>query len=263
MKTTLLSSAAIALLAAPAMADAAANTDAAVSTDTIVIVGLKGDAREVAGSAAVITTEALQIQDYSDLNRVLRAIPGINIQEEDGYGLRPNIGLRGAGLDRSANVLIMEDGILAAPAPYAAPAAYYTPFMGRMAGVEVIKGAAGVRYGPRTQGGSINLFSTPIPDNFSGRVAVTVGEEDARRIHAWTGGMTQTAPGVRLGGLLEVLTDTADGFKTLDFSSQTTGFDLADYGGRLRLEIDGTGVTHSFEARYRTSDETSDETYMG
>jgi len=138
MKTTLLSSAAIALLAAPAMADAAANTDAAVSTDTIVIVGLKGDAREVAGSAAVITTEALQIQDYSDLNRVLRAIPGINIQEEDGYGLRPNIGLRGAGLDRSANVLIMEDGILAAPAPYAAPAAYYTPFMGRMAGVEVI-----------------------------------------------------------------------------------------------------------------------------
>lgn len=168
MKTTLLSSGAIALLAAPAMADAAANTDAA-STDTIVIVGLKGDVRQVAGSAAVITTQALQVQDYSDLHRVLRAIPGVNIQEEDGYGLRPNIGLRGAGLDRSANVLIMEDGILAAPAPYAAPAAYYTPFMGRRAGVEVIKGAAGVRYGPRTQGGSINLLSTPIPDSFGGR----------------------------------------------------------------------------------------------
>ena len=263
MKRMLLSGAAIALVTAPAFADAAVEADAAASTDTIVIVGLKGDARQVAGSAAVITTVELQIQDYSDINRVLRAIPGINIQEADGYGLRPNIGLRGAGLDRSANVLIMEDGILAAPAPYAAPAAYYTPFMGRMAGVEVIKGAAGVRYGPRTQGGSINLLSTPIPDSFGGRIAVTVGEESARRIHAWTGGMTETAPGVRLGGLLEVFTDAADGFKTIDFSSQTTGFDLVDYGGRLRLEIDGTGVTHSFEARYQTSDETSDDTYMG
>lgn len=262
MRSLLLAGTAVLALSANAFAENAAETDTGV--ETITIIGLKGDARSVAGSATLLPSEVLQVQDYTDISRVLRQVPGVNIQEEDGYGLRPNIGLRGTGLDRSANVVLMEDGILAAPAPYAAPAAYYSPFVGRMAGVEIVKGAAAVRYGPRTQGGSINFLSTPVPESWSGRLALTAGEENARRIHAYAGGMTEVSPGVRLGGLVEAYTDAADGFKTIDFNTDlTTGFDLTDFGARLRAEFDGSGVTHSVELRYQTSDETSDETYLG
>ncbi|WP_439634722.1 TonB-dependent receptor family protein [Glycocaulis sp.] len=262
MRTLLLASTAVLALAANAAAENSSEAD--VNVETITIIGLKGDAREVAGSATLLPSEVLQVQDYTDIGRVLRQVPGVNIQEEDGYGLRPNIGLRGTGLDRSANIVLMEDGILAAPAPYSAAAAYYSPYVGRMAGVEIVKGASGVRYGPRTQGGSVNFLSTPVPESWSGRLAITAGEEEARRIHAYAGGMTEVSQGVRLGGLVEAYTDSAEGFKTIDFNAgQSTGFDLTDFGARLRAEFDGAGVTHAVELRYQTSDETSDETYMG
>ena len=61
-------------------------------------------------------------------------MPGVYSRGEDGFGLRPNIGIRGVSPDRSKKVTLMEDGILFGPAPYSAPAAYFFPLVTRMDG---------------------------------------------------------------------------------------------------------------------------------
>jgi len=262
MRISLLSATALAAISTSAWAQPAASGNAQV--EVISVIGLTGDPNSIPGSAALLDADDLAVHDYADITRLLRTVAGVNFQEEDGYGLRPNIGMRGTGLDRSGKITLMEDGVLIAPAPYSAPEAYYFPHTGRMAGVEVIKGAAGVRYGPRTQGGSLNLFSTPVPETFSGALDMWAGDEGIRRGHGFAGGMTQLENGVRVGGLIEAYLDSADGFKTIDgFEAGSTGYEIEDYVGKLRLEFSTDGIDHMFELKGQTSDEVSDETYLG
>jgi outer membrane receptor for Fe3+-dicitrate len=124
---------------------------------------LKDGTPRVAGSAHRVDEETLERFEYDNVERVLAEVPGVSTRGEDGYGLRPNIGMRGASSDRSAKVTLMEDGVLFAPAPYAAPAAYYFPMSTRLVGVEVFKGPAATRFGPQTVGGAINLLTRRVP----------------------------------------------------------------------------------------------------
>ena len=135
-------------------------------SDRIMVVGKAENLETIPGSAAKIDgAPLLRAQaGFGDVHRILRGVPGVNIQEEEGFGLRPNIGLRGSGSERSAGITLMEDGVLAAPAPYAAPAAYYFPSSGRMEAVEIRKGSSQIKFGPRTNGGALNLVSTRVPD---------------------------------------------------------------------------------------------------
>ncbi len=125
--------------------------------DTITIIGRSADVADIPGSAHVMDAEALGVFNDTDILRVLRAVPGVYVQEEEGFGLRPNIGIRGSGLDRSARIALLEDGVLIAPAPYSAPSAYYFPTQRRMDSLEVLKGPASIVVGPRTTGGALNM----------------------------------------------------------------------------------------------------------
>lgn len=219
--------------------------------------GLRG-LKNVPGSAHYLSPLELETFSYTDINRVLSAVPGVNLQEEDGFGLRPNIGLRGSGSERSSKITVMEDGVLAAPAPYAAPAAYYFPTMGRMQAVEILKGSSQVRFGPYTTGGAINLISTAIPDEFSGKVDLLAGEFGTRKLHAWAGNSHRN-----VGYVVETFQLSSDGFKELD-NGGPTGFDKKDYLAKLRLNTGpSASVYQHLTFKIGQTNETSHETYLG
>ncbi|WP_373490829.1 TonB-dependent receptor family protein [Parasphingorhabdus sp.] len=260
------------LWCAPLFAETAEAADAAEAAeagngrviDAIVVTANKADTLDVGGSVQRLDSEDLDLFSYNDVNRVLRQVPGVYLQEEDGFGLRPNIGIRGSGTDRSARIALMEDGVLIAPAPYSAPAAYYFPRMARIAGVEVAKGPAAIKYGPMTVGGALNLFSTPIPDvdagTLSGKAELLAGNYDGRRAHGWAGGWAPLGGGLEIGALAEGLYEHSDGFKQLDIGGNT-GFEITDW--TVKLGLRSTDGRHALEFKYQNYDETSNETYLG
>ena len=222
--------------------------------EEITIVGSREDARTLPGSGAVVDTEQIRIESAADINQLLKTVPGIYIQEEDGYGLRPNIGIRGATSERSSKVTLLEDGVLIAPAPYSNPEAYYFPTTARMSAVEVLKGAPLLRYGPQTTGGVVNLVSTPIPVERAGAVNFSYGQNGEANLLANYGGRAGD-----FGFLVETTQRRSDGFKEIDRSGSDTGYDIEDY--LMKLGWEGERQSVLFKAQY--SQETSEETYLG
>jgi Fe(3+) dicitrate transport protein len=206
-------------------------------------------------STTILSKEWLEAYKYSDINRVLKTVPGIQVQEEDGFGLRPNIGMRGAHPHRSRKVLFMEDGIPIGPAPYAAPAAYYVPSLLRTEGIEVTKGSSSVRYGPQTIGGVVNLLSPDFPDeDLSASGEVAVGSFNLQKARLSLGGQSGAWSWLVLGARLQT-----DGYKTLP-NDQKTGFNKRDLLTKIRYRFTDE---QSLGLKLGWSDELSQETYLG
>ena len=222
------------------------------------ILGSKFKARNRTGSAYYISPEEIRRLGYTDINRMLKAVPGVNMYEEDGFGLRPNISLRGTKAERSERISIMEDGVLAAPAPYSAPAAYYFPNVARMEAIEVLKGSSQVQYGPFTTGGAINLVSTPIPNSFSGKANISYGSKNTFKSHTSVGSSWK-----HFGYMVEYLRYQSDGFKKYE-DHAAKGFKRNDIIAKIRVKTDHVkGMNHALELKFGYADETSDETYVG
>ena len=231
-----------------------------VEIEVVEIIGSQEEAIEIAGSASVITSEDLETYEYTDIHKILSTIPGVNFRPEEGYGLRPNISIRGTYADRSGKVTLMEDGVLIAPAPYAASSAYYFPTTGRIAGVEVLKGPAAITQGPFTVGGAINLLSTPIPKQTGGMINQELGEDRTSRTHLHYGVVRENS-----AYLIETHLWETDGFDSVKNSTADTGFDKNDLIIKLRLNSDAgkEGVYHELNLKYQDSDESSDQSYVG
>lgn len=223
-----------------------------------VIFGSKFEAKNRTGSSYYISPEEIKRFNYTDVNRTLRAVPGVNVYEEDGFGLRPNISLRGTSPERSAKITLMEDGVLIAPAPYSAPAAYYFPTIARMQAVEVLKGSSQVQYGPFTTGGAINMISTEVPDQFGAFLNASYGSFQSGRLHTQLGDSRKN-----FGYSIEYLNYNSNGFKDLD-NGGDTGFDKNDLVAKFKVNTNPESkIQQSLEFKFQYSDETSDETYLG
>jgi Fe(3+) dicitrate transport protein len=222
------------------------------------ILGSKFEAKNRTGSAYFVSKKELQQQNYTDINRVLGQVPGVSIYEEDGFGLRPNISLRGTSPERSSKINIMEDGVLIAPAPYSASAAYYFPNINRMQSVEVLKGSSQIQYGPNTTGGAINFVSTEIPNDFRANLRTSYGTYNTLNSYANVGDSFKN-----FGYTVEYNKRRSDGFKNLD-NGGNTGFDTNDFVAKFRVNTNPEAkVQQSLDFKFQYSDEQSDETYLG
>ncbi len=216
------------------------------------------DVRRVAGSAQVIGREELERQESNDLHRVLQGVPGVYVREEDGFGLRPNIGIRGGATDRSSKLTLMEDGVLFGPSPYSAPAAYYMPMMTRMVGVEVYKGPAAIRFGPQTVGGALNLRTREVSRQLEADVDVSLGNYGTGKGHAVVG-----IGNDRMGILLEGVHLQSEGFKSLS-TRGSTGFDKNELMLKARYAFQPVGEVHNeLQLKLGGATERSNETYLG
>lgn len=145
---------------------------------TVEVVGGADRLPEIAGSATVIDERELQLSRVFTANEALRKAPGVHVRDEEGVGLRPNIGLRGLNPNRATKVLLLEDGLPLAYAPYGDNASYYHPPIERFERIEVLKGSEQILFGPQTVGGVINYITPRPPEAFGGRLTLAGGNQD-------------------------------------------------------------------------------------
>ena len=232
----------------------------------MMVIGSSDAVFDLPGSGFFVDETAIRDFTYLSGNRVLDRVPGVYVREEDGFGNFPNISIRGGDGTRSEKVTLMEDGIITAPATYAAPAAYYSPNTSRMSGIEVLKGSSQVRYGPHSTGGVINYLSTPVPLDHNGYLKTTYGTDNTFLGHGYYGDVIEGDFG-RFGYVAELFYKRSDGYRTIDSGigfggSDDTGFSLIEPMIKLFWEPDSV-MPQRFEFKYGYTELDADETYVG
>ncbi|MDH4058019.1 MAG: carboxypeptidase-like regulatory domain-containing protein, partial [Cyclobacteriaceae bacterium] len=203
---------------------------------------------KVPGSVSFVGKEEMaRIKPLSG-NEVFRRVPGLNVVDEEGAGLRVNIGIRGLDPDRSRNVLMMEDGVPVSLSPYGEPEMYYTPAMDRMIGVEVLKGSGQILYGPQTVGGVINYITADPPEQ----------EEIMLRIQGGEGSYLSA-----LGSYGNTFNNTGLQLNYLHKQADAIGptrFNVNDFSTKIKFQLSDKSTVGVKLGAYN---ETSNSTYVG
>ncbi|MGD8861188.1 MAG: TonB-dependent receptor [Myxococcales bacterium] len=232
--------------------------DESAYDDVEVVLVLGEEVARAPGSVHVLGSEELERFEYDDPHAALLQVPGVYVRQEDGLGLRPNLGLRGVNADRSKKVTLMEDGVLFGPAPYSAPAAYYFPVLTRMTELRVLKGPSAIAYGPQTVGGAVDFSTREIPALTDGRLDLSYGQRGQAKLHGYFGSSTDQS-----GFLVEGVHLHNDGFKELP-DGANTGFTRNEWMLKAFHMIDPNAqVTQEIRLKLTYSDEVSNETYLG
>ncbi len=154
------------------------------------VIGTKPDALEhIPGSGRVVTQERIFENHRFTINEALREVPGVNIRDEEGFGIRPNIGVRGLDPTRSRKIHIMEDGVPIMLMPYADQSSYYFPPLFRFDRIEILKGSGQLLFGPQNIGGVMNLITRMPPSTPQGNLEVRGGNLSYINTHLDYGGM--------------------------------------------------------------------------
>ena len=182
------------------------------------IVGREENAlSKIPGTVDVINQKKMEELQPQSLQDVLKTIPGVNVRgDEGGLGSIPNIGIRGLNPSRSSKVLLLEDGAPIQPSLFISNASYYSPPVERIGGIEVLKGASGLKYGPSNIGGVVNYLSKTPSQGF--KLTGKVGNYGYRLAEIEAGGRSSSNGAI--GGINLIQAESngyqGNGFKMYD-----------------------------------------------
>lgn len=222
---------------------------AEVSLTTSSMLGEPGNLNEIPGSVERISARQLENSRVFNFSEALRKVAGVNVRDEEGFGLRPNIGIRGTNPTRSSKVLLLEDGIPFSYAPYGDNASYYHPPVERFESIEVLKGSGQIAYGPQTIAGVINYLTPNPPDKPSLRLRLEGGNRGF-----FNGGVGFGDTFRRLGMNLAFNHKRGDGTKA------NNGFKLYDLANKATFELNSR---NHLTAKFNFYREHSNVSYTG
>jgi len=205
--------------------------------------------RRLPGSVDIIDRETLASANVLTTNEALRKIAGVHVRDEEGLGLRPNIGIRGLNPTRSTKVLLLEDGIPLTYAPYGDNASYYHPPIERFERIEVFKGGAQIGYGPQTISGLVNYITPTPPSRSAGAVHLAGGNRGYVNGHANYGNTVG-----KTGFLFDYMRKQGDGAR------ENLHAELNDVNLKLTRT---TGASQTWTLRSNYYSEDSNITYSG
>jgi Fe(3+) dicitrate transport protein len=191
------------------------------------IVGREENAlSKIPGTVDVINQKKMEELQPQSLQDVLKTIPGVNIRgDEGGLGSIPNIGIRGLNPSRSSKVLLLEDGAPIQPSLFISNASYYSPPVERIGGIEVLKGASGLKYGPSNIGGVVNYLSKTPSQGF--KLTGKVGNYGYHLAEIEAGGKSSSNGAV---GGINLIQSESNGY-------QSNGFKMYDILMKGGIEI--------------------------
>lgn len=190
--------------------------DSVVVLPQIEVVGQEdGDIAKQPGSVGIVSAEDMAANQPKSTEEALRNVPGVVIKPEEESAIVANIGIRGLSA-ADYKTLILEDGVPVAPGLFVGNGRYYNPRIQHIDSIEVLKGAASLRYGPSTIGGVINYISKQPEDGVA--LAVRKGSFNTQEVSAELGGTSDSKDAV-FGAVVTKV--TSDGF-------MDKGYDLSD-----------------------------------
>ncbi|MFY9269839.1 MAG: TonB-dependent receptor [Candidatus Manganitrophaceae bacterium] len=216
---------------------------------TVEVIGTPEALERIAGSGEVIDQKTLENSRIFTTSEALRKVPGVQVRDEEGFGLRPNIGIRGLNPTRSSKVLLLEDGLFLTYAPYGDNATYYHPPIDRFERIEVLKGSGQILFGPQTVGGVINYMTPLPPAQPGGFLAFSGGNRDYLSGHLRYGG---TWGGTGL--VLDYVRKEGEGARENTFSA------LNDLNFKT---VQALGTRQALTLKFNAYNEDSNVTYSG
>ncbi|MBA3442284.1 MAG: TonB-dependent receptor [Pyrinomonadaceae bacterium] len=220
-----------------------------VVVTSALITGTPETLQHIPGSVEIINQKLLETSRSFTSSEALRKVAGVQVRDEEGFGLRPNIGIRGLNPTRSSKVLLLEDGLPLTYAPYGDNASYYHPPIDRFESIEVLKGSGQILYGPTTVGGVVNYVTPNPPIEPSGFVMGTFGSRDYFNGHLNYGGTWRNT-----GLLFDYTRKQGAG------SRENTHFGLNDFNFK---SVSTLGAKQALTLKFNHYGEDSNVTYSG
>lgn len=237
---------------------------------SITSTGIKGETKDIPGTISVIDAKQIQESGAQNIGQIITRVPGTNYLDEDGRGLKPNIGLRGLEPLRNKNLLVLLDGKFPIGMTYyGSPASYYMTPVQSIERIEVIKGASPVLYGGYSVGGVINMITKKGEYTPETKADLSYGSFNSLNVQLSSGGNTG-----KTNYLVSGLLRQGDGFR------DRSKFKVGDFTINLGTRIDSTseislylngfgedsetpgGLTQAqYEASVKQSQHTSDHFY--